>query len=381
MGWSIRWTLATLIALAMMAGAGYYVFNQAVSGGEYVTTPNISGLPLTEALYRLTQAGLVIGDQIPMYSEDVAQGQVISQRPAAGKVVRRGRKILVTVSGGPNLISAPQVIGQTLEAARANLEKSFIKIGSIAYLPHTSPPNTVVAQDPPAGHAMSREASVNLLISSGPKQTVIMPALVGRPLPEVTRMLAALGIDAVPNRVDNPNVAPDVVLAQRPDPGSPVEQGQQITFDVRPSDAKSLPLSRRKVEVVYAPPPDAIGKNIRFDYIDRNGVRQTIYQGIAQGNADGSGSRQYHLPLAFFDALTVEAYIDGVKVRTYSYTGDQAPVITDGDADPNEPAAPPDAAAPLPPGALSAPMDTTIGQQEGESSHAPLEDSSLDLGE
>jgi beta-lactam-binding protein with PASTA domain len=56
--WTIQWSLATVFFLAVMMGAGYYVFMETLSGGAQVTVPKIVGLPVTDASYRLVEQGL-----------------------------------------------------------------------------------------------------------------------------------------------------------------------------------------------------------------------------------------------------------------------------------------------------------------------------------
>ena len=85
LGWCLGWTFATVFFLAVMGGAGYYVFTQAIAGEESVVVPNIVKLPITEASYRLAEQGLEIGKQTEVYSEEVKPYHVIAQRPAAGR--------------------------------------------------------------------------------------------------------------------------------------------------------------------------------------------------------------------------------------------------------------------------------------------------------
>ena len=49
LGWVIRWTLACVFFLAVMAAAGYYVFAHAIEGGGYVRVPDVTNRPITEA--------------------------------------------------------------------------------------------------------------------------------------------------------------------------------------------------------------------------------------------------------------------------------------------------------------------------------------------
>ena len=91
--WAFRWSLATAVMLAVMAGAGIFVFNQAVVGGEPVTVPNIQHMSTSEAETVLMGKGLVLGTPSLVESNDVQANFILSQRPKAGEVVRAGRKV------------------------------------------------------------------------------------------------------------------------------------------------------------------------------------------------------------------------------------------------------------------------------------------------
>ncbi len=371
-GWSLRWTLATILMLAIMGAAGWYVFNRAVTGGSYVTMPNVGGLRVDEAVYRLTAAGLVVGEQTPMNSEDTPRGLVISQRPTPGRVVRAGRKVFMVVSGGPSQLAAPNLVNQSLDAARAALERDGLRAGNIAYLPDGASAGMVLAQDPAAGRPLAREAGVNLLVSSGTTSALaVMPDLMGKPLNDALRILSTIGVTAVANAVEREDAPMDVILAQRPAPGTTLEPGAAVSYDVRPSKTDQLSNARRKIEIVYAAASGDAGKQIRFEYVDRNQERHVLYSGVVQAPPEEAGpdaARQYRIPLAFFDELTVEVFVNDALARRYHYVGNATPEVTDYDPS-GAPLAP--AAAPQPAPAAAQPETTQTPAPAPEPPMAP----------
>jgi beta-lactam-binding protein with PASTA domain len=63
--------------------------------------------------------GKVAGEE---YSDDVADGDVISMDPPGGTTVHRGDEVSMVVSKGPELIEVPSVRAQGVDAATATLE-------------------------------------------------------------------------------------------------------------------------------------------------------------------------------------------------------------------------------------------------------------------
>ncbi|MCB0895967.1 MAG: Stk1 family PASTA domain-containing Ser/Thr kinase [Nocardioides sp.] len=69
--------------------------------------------------------GKVVDEQ---YSDDVADGDVISMDPPAGTTLHRGDEVHLVVSQGPELIEVPSVRAQGVDAATATLEALGFKV-------------------------------------------------------------------------------------------------------------------------------------------------------------------------------------------------------------------------------------------------------------
>lgn len=319
--------------MLVMAAAGLYVFYTAVEGGEYVTVPNIIQLPVTQASFELGKVGLEMGKQTPMFSDQVPPYHVISQRPEPGAVVRAGREVFPTVSQGAELQETPTLVGKSLADAEKDLDRR-VPLGNRAWIHHSAPRDQVIAQDPPPGQPLKAGRQIHLLLSKGPTRNIYtMPEIVGLPITDALALLAPMQVSAVANRVDNPSARPDRVLAQTPPPGTMLQKGDVVTYDVRASEQLTLPNSRRKVEVAYVVPGSWFPREVRIDVIDRNGTRQTVLPSEEQYRAGERPKFQpgstIRLPLSFYEELTVEIYVDGERARTYYYEGNEKPVITD----------------------------------------------------
>ncbi|WP_395243336.1 Stk1 family PASTA domain-containing Ser/Thr kinase [Agromyces sp. MMS24-K17] len=92
--------------------------------------PDVSGLPVGEAEAALTDAGLTPQQGEAAFSDEVAKDVVISQS-ATTDPVRPGDPIVIVVSKGPDLVEVPNVItGQTIAAARTQLEALGFEVAS-----------------------------------------------------------------------------------------------------------------------------------------------------------------------------------------------------------------------------------------------------------
>jgi beta-lactam-binding protein with PASTA domain len=91
-------------------------------GPEQVTVPDVTGLTRESAEARLRDEGLEVS--VEEQESDVAEGDVISQNPAAGTRVSRGDRITIVVSTGKPQVEVPDVIGMTPDRAASRLSSA-----------------------------------------------------------------------------------------------------------------------------------------------------------------------------------------------------------------------------------------------------------------
>jgi eukaryotic-like serine/threonine-protein kinase len=119
-----------------------------------VTVPNVVGLTVDQARQAVEQAGLVL-------NPPSAAGRVTDQRPVAGRSVRRGRGVSVTVVPLPGLV-VPDVVGKTVPEARKTLADAGLR------LVEPSVAGRVVGQRPRAGSLAFPGSSVAVTIAVPP---------------------------------------------------------------------------------------------------------------------------------------------------------------------------------------------------------------------
>ncbi len=333
--WCVRWSLALVIFVAVMAGAGYYVYNNALHGGEYVEVPDVTMRPITEASYLLAEKGLEVGKQRQVADERLPKYYVITQRPAQGKVIRSGRKVALTVSMGTESLTPPELVGKTLQNAEEEIRRSPFKMGTLARIPSDAARDTVLAQDPTPARLVSADTRVCLLVSDGkPKPAFIMPDLVGKPVQEVLRLLTPKGVKPIPVKVDMPGQRMDVVLDQQPAAGTLLQEGDSVLYTVYPSGSVTLPDAQLSTGVItYTVPDSWFEREVRVDTIDRNGVRATYFP-LERHYVEGrpprfsSGTPFKIGPFKYIDEMSVEIYLDGQMAQTYQFKGEGEPQVT-----------------------------------------------------
>ncbi len=144
------------------------------TGKEMTSVPNLVDKAESE-LQSLLDAGnlgtVVIRRE---FDDDVPEGRVISQEPKANEQVAVGTDVVVIISKGKErvIVEMPELSGSDLNKALELLRSSNLVPGRVDYREDpVYPKDTVFWQSKIAGSEVEEGTVIDLLISSGPKQT------------------------------------------------------------------------------------------------------------------------------------------------------------------------------------------------------------------
>jgi beta-lactam-binding protein with PASTA domain/tRNA A-37 threonylcarbamoyl transferase component Bud32 len=131
-----------------------------VSGGPAPRTiPDLVNHPFDQANATLAGAQLAVQQLESQYNDSIPNGNVIALNPPPGTQVPRGSTVQVVVSKGPDTVAVPDLVGQTLDQAKATLASVGLTVGGVA-----GPIDKVVAaSSPPAGIPAPLGTAVSLL--------------------------------------------------------------------------------------------------------------------------------------------------------------------------------------------------------------------------
>jgi len=217
--------LALIVSMAAVAGCA----STAVK--DMVQAPAFVGLSLRDAEAKAADLGLQIEVQSSENSDTMPVDFILKQDPEPQTMVRKGRVIGVVTSSGPVSLTLPDFVGGTFETAQAFITKNQLVLGDVIEKVDASAVGTVLAQDPPVGSDVNRNAVVTLTISKG--TMVTMPDLVGLSLTAAKKNLAALGLTVSKVVVLPQTTQPaQLVLKQEPAAGDAIEKGGWIELSV-----------------------------------------------------------------------------------------------------------------------------------------------------
>lgn len=206
------------IAIGLMIVFGFF------SSSSSIILPKIEGLSVEEGENILKQNKLKLKVLEERYDLKMDKGEIITQSPSEGSIVKKGQIVFVTVSKGIDKVIIPDLNGKTLSSSQLELSKIGLKVKGVSYIFYTSPPDTIITHFPPPDTIVPKESGCYLLISKGPlRPTFVMPNLMGKKIDTIVKSLSQYGFKVLPNGDSN-----DVVKSQSPPMGTPVDSTKTL---------------------------------------------------------------------------------------------------------------------------------------------------------
>jgi len=145
-------------------------------GPEQVTVPDVTGLSRGSAESRLSDAHLESAvDEAE--SEDVPEGDVISQSPGAGSKVQRDSTVTITVSTGKPRVTVPDVVGMKEGRATGTLSRAGLSpVREEREVTDPAQDGVVIEERPGAGTEVDKGHQVVIVIGVLKKDDTLSPA-------------------------------------------------------------------------------------------------------------------------------------------------------------------------------------------------------------
>jgi beta-lactam-binding protein with PASTA domain/predicted Ser/Thr protein kinase len=226
-----RWPWLALILLAL-AALGVVLAMLLFPGDARV--PNLVGYDVVEASERLRRIELRV--EVDERADPRPKGEVIAQRPPAGREIERGGIVRLVSSAGPARRAVPSVVAQSERSAVRELTRADFRVEAERRPSADIAAGRAIGTRPAAGTEVDAGARVRLLVSSGPRQ-IEVPNVVGLTRSSAERVLEArnLGVAIERTRSSAPE---DDVVGQSPEAGAAVEEGATVTISISSAESR-----------------------------------------------------------------------------------------------------------------------------------------------
>lgn len=196
-------------------------------GPERHAVPRLVGSSQADARLALTGATLRVGEVTEVWDEEVSAGVVTDAAVQAGREVRRGTAVDLTVSRGREPVEVADQSGRPASQAANALEEAGLLVRQQQEHSRTVPEGRVVRQSPGTGTRYRGDA-VTLTVSSGPR-TVIVPNVDKMGVEAATRTLEEAGFE-VRTAPGQDHLGPGHVADADPGPATEAPEGSTITL-------------------------------------------------------------------------------------------------------------------------------------------------------
>jgi len=215
-----RARLLVLVTLALAVAAAATLFFFLAGPGANAAVPKIVGSTATAAQEAIAAAQLK-ALVVRSFDETVRAGVVLAGAPPAGRVVRRGSTVTVTVSRGPERYAVPRLAGRTHAEAAQRVSDARLTVGKVrAAYSESVPQGQVISTTPAADTSVKRATPVALLISRG-RQPIKIVDWTGNQVDKAVAALTAAKLKVDATRQDWSDTVPKgSVISQSPATGT-----------------------------------------------------------------------------------------------------------------------------------------------------------------
>lgn len=266
---------------------------------EDVQVPNVAGKSFDEASRIIKDKNLKV-ERTDRSSDSVKKGQVISQNPDAGSVVKEGSTVKLSVSKGAEKVKMDDYVGYDRDSVmQALLDEGYKDVVWHQQESADVPEGVIIRQKPEAGRQIVPADTVLELTYSTGNPQITVPDLRGKTKNQAEQLLKDQNLSADFSASDYSDTVPEgSVLEQDPVPGSQVADGTKILVTLSKGAEPKQKEIDQPIKVVY--PENGTG--------NRNGEKNPIHVQI------------YYTDANHRDELFIDEQITETKTYTIPFT-------------------------------------------------------------
>jgi serine/threonine-protein kinase len=223
-----------VIAALVVTVVGVFYVTQGLSEPDpealLIDVPEITSFTRAQAEEAIQDADLRIRTTREP-SDEISEGLVVRTDPPSGAKVDAKSTVLVVISDGPETFAVPNVAGLDLQSATAEItaQNLLVEIEEVNDVQVVA--GTVISQEPAAGTTQLRGTTVQLTVSKGPKEVVLVEYF-GFEEAQATLALANLGVDVSRELEFHPTVPEGIVIRTNPPAGAIIKETDSVTVIV-----------------------------------------------------------------------------------------------------------------------------------------------------
>ena len=236
-----QFLLIAAVTVAVLAAVlGYWL-----GVGRFVDAPMLVGKSEAQAARAAEAAGFEFKVVERKFSDELSSGTVMSTDPGPGGNILPGDTIEAVVSRGAERYKVPDLTGETVDEAKADLADLNLKLGTITERYSTAPKGEIIRLNGlKPGESVPKNTEIDVYVSRG-REPVDLPDVVGKKSGDALKILRVAEFEVALAYDWSDDVKKGVVISQSPD-GDTAGRGETVTITI----------SKGKDEVVV---PNVVG--------------------------------------------------------------------------------------------------------------------------
>ena len=211
-----------------------------IKSGSEISAPYLIGLTINDARKNLRRVNFELIVDSAEFNMDFPENTISFQYPAPGNKIKPGRRIRVIISLGTRPISMPDVVGKSRRNAGYVMKALGLNLVRYEWVHSNEYVRGIVAgQLPGEGQEIPENTEVILYVSDGlPVTKFIMPNLIELNYTAAMDSLKTYNFDVSKvniQREEAPELLPETVIDQHPDPGMSIHINSVIDLVVSTS--------------------------------------------------------------------------------------------------------------------------------------------------
>lgn len=213
--------------------------------GESLAVPNVIAQRYEAAKELLEMQGLEVVKAGEKYDSTLPFGYIVEQNPRPNRLVKKGRRVYLTMSVGERDVEMPDLYGLSETNAQETLKSVGLRLGEVEYEYVSSElPGVVIRQSKEPKSLIKANSVVDIVVSLGkPTARVVVPNVQGKTLEIAKREIqkSGLALGTITYRTNN-DFLPNTIIEQSLEPGTTVAHGARMDLMVTTvSDAGNNP--------------------------------------------------------------------------------------------------------------------------------------------
>ncbi|MDP1677708.1 MAG: PASTA domain-containing protein [Bacteroidota bacterium] len=243
----VFWFVGFSIAIIFVVDT--FVMPYYVNKGGTLIVPNVVGMKeeaakkLLDSLHFESRRGEIRQDNT------YPVGYVILQNPSSEQIVKNGRRVYLTISGGEQDAIVPSLRGRSIRDAKFALDRAGLRQGAIQYQVSAElPEGTIITQDIPAGNKMKHNSFISFIVSAGESiDSIFVPSLIGKTYTEAIKMLKDKGLRTGNITYQlNEELVPNTVIDQLPRENEIVTTQKEVDLFISQTPDKATTKKKEK---------------------------------------------------------------------------------------------------------------------------------------